>query len=251
MSYSNKRRSSSSEDEGGGANWMDTYGDLVTLLLCFFVLLFAFSSIDKIKWQALVSAFAGTPTMTIQPIDPSQAMSQPITLMPRTEDAESQEESQQLFELYQDIKEYLNENKITAELSVNYETLVILMRFDEKVFFESGKADVLPDAFPMLDALADILSLSDDKYSKIRIEGHTDNVPINTAEFKNNWRLSGARALNVHEYLVIGTGKIAPERSSATGYGEYSPVGDNSTPEGRAENRRVDFFIEGVKAEED
>lgn len=126
------------------------------------------------------------------------------------------------------------------EVSVKEEKGKLTITMLDKILFDSGKAKIKKEAMPILDKLAGILK----EYSEREfvIEGHTDNVPISTTLFPSNWELSARRATNVLQYFVVQQ-KISPKRFSATGYGEYKPVADNSTVEGRAKNRRVEVIL--------
>ncbi len=124
-----------------------------------------------------------------------------------------------------------------VNLKIGPRGLVISLKDTE--FFDSGSASVRPDSMPLLDNIAQAI----DKYSNsIRIEGHTDNIPIKTSQFPSNWELSTARATNIVHYLIKNFG-ITPDRLSAVGYGEFRPIADNSTEEGRQKNRRVDIVV--------
>ncbi len=127
------------------------------------------------------------------------------------------------------------------ELKLSMEDKGLVLRFVAEVFFDSGKADIKPEAYPILDKVAEFLK-EEVPDRKIAIEGHTDNQPIKYSGWASNWELSAARALSVLHYLVDEKG-IAPERVQAVGYGEYHPIADNSTPEGRQKNRRVEIVI--------
>jgi chemotaxis protein MotB len=261
-----KRRESSSEDEGGGANWMDTYGDLVTLLLCFFVLLFSFSSVDAKKWEALVGAFSGTTAISIPSLSPEMIIEKPIQLISRSEgdittsegedkenvgdepeDAEyvNKEAYDNLLELEASIKEFLSIHNLSVKIITDRDTYTITLRVGSNVFFNSGDADLLPEALPILDAMSDMLLANERRFVLVEIEGHTDNVPINTPRYSDNWDLSVSRAANTLRY-ILEKDILAPYKLSATGYAEFHPVETNETSEGRAANRRVDFIIQGV-----
>lgn len=114
-----------------------------------------------------------------------------------------------------------------------------MVRFADQVFFDLGKADLKPEAVEILNRLGPILKGIP---NPIRIEGHTDNLPINTAQFPSNWELSTYRATRVIRYFIEELG-FSPDKLSAAGYGEYRPIADNDTPEGRSLNRRVDIVI--------
>ncbi len=127
------------------------------------------------------------------------------------------------------------------ELKLSMEEKGLVLRFVAEVFFDSGKADLRPEAYPILDKVAEFLK-EEVPDRNVAIEGHTDNEPIKYSGWKSNWELSTARALSVLHYLVDKKG-IDPERIQAVGYGEYHPIADNSTPEGRQKNRRVEIVI--------
>ncbi len=246
------------EDEGSSYNWMDTYGDLVTLLLCFFVLLYAFSSIDADKWQDLVGAFTGKTVAYVEPLDAKTAMEDAIVIAGVEKQDEESEVSQEPanvivdeFEdefdaLYEAIRYYIVTNDLENKISVNKNDNVIIVRFTEVVLFNSGEASIRDDGKAVLSHIISIIQENVEAIQMLRIEGHTDNVPIHTAEFDSNWELSMARA-NAALKVFIESGVIDLEKLSTAAYGEYQPVESNDTPEGRAANRRVDFVIEKIE----
>jgi len=118
----------------------------------------------------------------------------------------------------------------------------LLLRFKENVLFDSGKADLKPDAMKILSFLGKVLNQPEFAERYMRVEGHTDNVPIRTVRFPSNWELSTGRASSVIRYYIENS-QLRPDRFTASGYGEYYPVANNDTPEGRALNRRVDIVI--------
>lgn len=258
-------RKKPAEDEGGGYNWMDTYGDLVTLLLCFFVLLFSFSNIDAQKAAELLAAFQGSTPMVIQALDVESAIEKPITMIPTTsgeadtsglspEELEAIEEAAEIrrqenenFEqLVLSITEYVETNNLGVDIQSDFESYTIVIRFLENVLFDSGRANLLPESLEVLDHIINALVINRDLYEMIRIEGHTDNRPIHNSQFEDNWDLSSKRAGNVLRYL-LDSGRLDDTKISTVGYGEKHPVMPNDTAEGRAANRRVDFVVEGIK----
>ena len=257
MSSASKRRQSSSDDEGGGASWMDTYGDLVTLLLCFFVLLFSFSSMDSSKWEALVGAMSGSNAIAIQILTPDMAMERPVPLIQTTDDGETPEKPEQkedvqidienFMQLYSNIEEYIEANDVGAELHADFEAYVLIVRFTDNILFESGRAALLPESRPTMDLLVQALAQNQHLIAMIRIEGHTDNRPIHTSQFADNWELSMARSVNALRH-ILDSGRIEVTKISAVGYGEFHPVLPNDSVEGRAANRRVDFVIESIRS---
>lgn len=252
------RRRKRDEDSGGsGYSWMDTYGDLVTLLLTFFVLLFSFSTMDAQKWETLVGALSGSSSISIPVLTPEMAMEKPIQVEMTTDDSTSREQSdssgtvdyEAFMELYQRTQEYIEANNISVEVNADLNSFVITLRFQDSALFESGRATIIEQAQPIMDHVITLISQNDNLVRMVKIEGHTDNMPIRNAQFRDNWDLSISRASNVLRYF-LDSGLINEAKISATGFGEHHPVSDNGTPEGRAVNRRVDFLIESVRAEE-
>jgi chemotaxis protein MotB len=125
------------------------------------------------------------------------------------------------------------------QVSLRHDTDGLVISLREFGFFDSGSARIKPEALPALDRIASILAI---RTCGLRIEGHTDNVPIHTAQMASNWELSTARATELIRVLIIGH-RFMPARLSAAGYAEYHPVASNLTAQGRAQNRRVDIVI--------
>jgi chemotaxis protein MotB len=245
-------RRASPDEEQGGANWMDTYGDMVTLLLTFFVFLFSFSTIDTIKWQKIVGSFTGASFSVMPSIDfftASEPPIQPIGYRSEEDLDNTNMNSQQdmrVFEaLLASINAYFEDYDLQAVIIAQPETKTIILRFSDNVLFSSGSADILPVFRDTMDHLITLLNDNMDMINMIRIEGHTDNVPMHTAQIEDNWDLSAKRATNVLRYF-IDSARIDTHKISATGYGEYHPVGSNDTAEGRSANRRVDFVLESI-----
>jgi chemotaxis protein MotB len=232
--------------------WLVSYADFITLLFCFFVVLFAFARADQ-KKQAQVAesvdaAFhslgifpdaslqpakdASAPAGADQPVLPMNIVMGEYLLSP----ARVKED---LNHVRRELEQTLSNQIATHTVSIKMgrDGLVISLR--EAGFFASGSATPKPEALPTLRQIA--ASLGRTPYD-VRIEGHTDNVPIHTAEFDSNWELSAARATRIAR-LFLELKAISPERLSAAGYAEFHPVAGNGTAEGRAENRRVDLVV--------
>lgn len=252
----NRKKPEPPEEEGSPA-WMNTYGDMVTLLLTFFVLLFAFSTIDAQKWEEIVSSLSGTPFVAIQALDPGDVKAdvQPLdetswdlpepTPAPTTVEGMNVEEVKERFdELYEKIKAHIEQKGLESKLNVEKLDNAILMRMNESALFNSGSDVIMPDAKEILPAICEIILQYDKLISRIRIEGHTDTVPIQNSKFKDNWELSQARAYSVLQYLL--TMNMDPVKMWPVGLGEYHPVDVNTTELGKARNRRVDFVIESI-----
>ena len=153
--------------------------------------------------------------------------------------AREEKQLQQSEEMAEIIQEILNEQNLENEVDVDFTSQYVQLTLNGALLFDSGSAQIKPDALPILDKIGVILQKYAD--NEIEIEGHTDNVPI-SGRFKNNNELSSARALSVFEYLMEHT-TLNPATVKHTGRGEYIPVADNGTPEGRAQNRRVEIKI--------
>ena len=143
--------------------------------------------------------------------------------------------------LQHELQQALHNEIALHEVALHRENDGLVISLREFGFFDSGSATIKPVALPALDRIASILAI---RTCRLRIEGHTDNIPIHTAQIASNWELSTARATELVRVLIIGH-RFAPERLSAAGYAEYHPVASNLTAQGRAQNRRVDIVILG------
>ncbi|MEW5762747.1 MAG: flagellar motor protein MotB [Bacillota bacterium] len=219
--------------------WLITYADLITLLLIFFVVMYAISKVDADKFaaiaQALTKALGGSGMVLPHP----GASVSPGVGQPQSAVTPGASEGLELARVRTQLEEVLREKGLNAYFSVRQEERGIVLSIQDTVLFDLGKADLRPEAKKIIDDVGLVL-LQTPNY--IRIEGHTDNLPIHTPQFPSNWELSVARACSVVQRL-IHTLNFPPERLSATGYGEYRPRVPNDTPEHRQLNRRVDFVI--------
>lgn len=256
----------------GAPAWMATFSDLMNLLLCFFVLLFSMSSVDAEKFEQVVASLSSSFSIfegSSGGIGEGEIISNGIVQLDNIgsyfdevekenedgSDNESkdpyeeykeqlkQEQEQISGELYDAITGLVEKNKldqyVTVGMDENYQYIKISMY--GAILFDSGKAEIKNDAIPILSKIGDILKVYDDYL--IKIEGHTDNVPVtNGTTYKNNLWLSTARASNVWEYMTE-VKKLDPKTLESSGRSEYDPVADNSSEEGRRKNRRVEFKI--------
>lgn len=236
-----KRRRAQKGDESapGAPLWMVTYSDMVTLLLAFFVLLFSFSSVDAKKFQQVVISMRGA--LGVLEGSPS---SSPDSLLDTSGMMEALGEHvadlQQMGQVESELRRTLDRLGLEQSVALTYEERGLVVRFMEGVLFDTGRADIRPDAVPVLEELAQTLV---GLPNHIRVEGHTDNVPIRTARFPSNWELSVNRATSVIRYFLEHHEGFSPKRLSAAGYGEYRPIADNDTAPGRQQNRRVDIVV--------
>lgn len=239
------RRRRRAISEGTPNVWIQTYSDLVTLLLAFFVLLFSFSAIDAQKFRDVMFSLQGAlgvlsggrtplPEQLTEPYFPSGS------LPPRLgEQWTFSPDVAQMQEAEQQVREALAAIGMDGSAEIRIEHRGLLIRFPDSILFDSGRADLRPEGIQLLDRLEPVLA---GLPNPIRVEGHTDSVPINTYRYPSNWELSGARAGAVIRYL-LSAGNIEPERFSIAGYAEYRPVATNQTAEGRRQNRRVDIVL--------
>jgi len=154
---------------------------------------------------------------------------------------------EQLKRIKEKIDSYVKQNQLEKFVSTKItQKEGLIVTFSEKYMFDSGKADIYPEA---KEVIRNIASLLIDELNRISIEGHTDNTPIKTSEFPSNWELSTKRATNVLKYLLEEL-KFDPRRLTAAGFGEWHPVAPNDTPENKAKNRRVDLIVRRLEIDE-
>ncbi len=232
--------------------WMGTFSDLMTLLLCFFVLLFAMAETDVEKFQAFVNSFNGSTgiidggevLMNVNGMVGSgvDTFPQDDELIAAVEKLKEQLLVNEMEEIKQEIEDYIIGEDIEQKVSVERNGSEIIITFEDTLLFDSGQATIKAVGLPIIESIGlKILGYLDDGYFII-CEGHTDNVPISTVVFPSNWELSASRAIAVAKFFVDELG-FDPSNLSAEGFGEYRPIGDNSTEEGRAANRRVEVKI--------
>lgn len=233
--------------EEGASDWVVTFGDLMSLLLCFFVLLLSFSEMDKAVYKevagSLERAFGvqrkdkvlDTPKgLKMIAKDFDQAIVPP---KPSQEFIVTQEKKQIGEELQKIVESRFKDIQSLIDINVGDDQIAISLMGEST--FDSGKAQIKPQMKPLLDKIAAALSGTD---GEIIIAGHTDNVPLTGGRYRSNLGLSIARAASVAEYM-LGRGKIEPDRIATMGFGEYRPVETNRTARGRQKNRRVEIIL--------
>lgn len=255
------------EDEGPPpALWKDTFADLMNLLLCFFVLLFASATIEEDKWEEIAQSFnssfsifqgganaIGDGILVSNGVSQLNQLDEYINTTGKTadneEEAENFDEIQNKMEeaqleaseeLAEQVEEAIAENNLSGDIDIEFTSQFVQLTLNGAVLFDSGSVELKENALPILDKVGTIL----ERYSSgiIEIEGHTDNVPMSGAKYSNNDELSNGRALSVFNYVISNT-NLDPADIKHAGRGEYVPIADNSTPEGRAKNRRVEIRI--------
>ncbi|SDY91510.1 OmpA/MotB family protein [Tindallia californiensis] len=236
------RKKPQEEQKPGAPLWMTTYGDMVTLLLCFFVLLFAFSEIDVAKLDAFIRSFQGAVGVLDagRTIEPSEVLSESAM-----DDLTMQElqELEDFRHLKERLEEFLEERNMQADVLVTLQTRGLVLRFQDNVLFDSGRADIKLESEDLLNFVGEVLAEPEFLDKNVSVEGHTDTDPLRPgAPFPTNWELSVARSATVVRYMIENVG-LSPLRFRASGYGEYHPVAPNDTPENKAQNRRVDLVV--------
>src|SRR6266568_2466153 len=223
---------------GNQERWMVSYADFMTLLFAFFVVLYSSSQVDKAKMAKLSSAI----TAGFQQLGVGSGAGVPVLVIPGTttipaaHPARAQDTAEAIRrKLEADLAEELKRH--TVSLRETPEGLVLSLR--EVGFFDSGSAALRASSLETFDRIGSVLVSVG---SNLRVEGHTDNVPIHTLQFNSNWELSTARATEIIRLLLTREG-IGPQRLSAAGYAEYHPIAENASEDGRRLNRRVDIVI--------
>jgi chemotaxis protein MotB len=235
----------------GHDRWLVSYADFITLLFAFFVVLYSASKADQ-KKQVQVSNSIDSAFRSLgifggaKPLQGSangasgvETPALPVNIV-MGEDVRSPARVQDDLGKIRREMEQLLSNQVaqhTVSIQMGRDGLIISLR--EAGFFDSGSATPKPATIATLHQIA--TALGSTPYN-LRIEGHTDNIPIHTAEFDSNWELSSARATHIAR-IFLDLNAMPPARISAAGYAEFHPVAGNDTPEGRAQNRRVDLVV--------
>ncbi|MDY0300938.1 MAG: flagellar motor protein MotB [Trichlorobacter sp.] len=244
--------------------WLVSYADFITLLFAVFVTLYAMSQTDKQKVEQVMESLResfGYSTMAaagqqgvldakdirqIPAIKPDMAIIPMTRKMPPAgarrgsgQGQKGQASEKDFKEIQSAIEAYLIKHGAEKEVSMGITSRGLVVSLKEAGFFDSGSASIKASGYQILNTIVEAMT----QYTNpLRIEGHTDNIPINSARFPSNWELSTARSTSVLRH-IIKTYQFDPTGISATGYGEYRPIADNSTADGRSRNRRVDIVM--------
>lgn len=261
---SRKREESSKR---GSPAWMTTFGDLMNLLLCFFVMLFSMSTIDEADYEILKQSFKSNYTSFLdggKSFFDNSSSNDELSLVENDfstnghsnddvekvenleESIETVEEQKKLYsdKMYEEVSSMLKEQELSSNivtLKKDEDNNYIMLSISGSLLFDSGDVDLKEDALPVLSKVGDILLMF--AGYQIEIEGHTDNVPVTGYHsYKDNNELSSDRALSTFYYLVSEKG-LDPATMKYSGRGEYDPVASNKTEKGRQQNRRVEIKI--------
>jgi len=228
------RRSGSKKSEGSfNGKWEIVYSGFVLIMLCFFIMISSFSTMEEAKIMRFVRSFSNAVSFFPGGV---KFESGSVVLPESTGMVRSRSELAKIYENLESLSDRFN---LKDEIELLYSREGLVMRLSEHTLFESGMASISPQAFPLLEKIGVIVGQTT---YLIRIEGHTDDVPIHTAVFPSNWELSTARAVNVLRYFIEHH-RIDSQRLSAEGFGEFQTLVANDTGANRAKNRRVEVIF--------
>ncbi len=216
----------------GLPDWVMTYGDMMSLLLTFFVLIVSFSSMQETKFKQAASSLKDA-FGVLSASESVIAFNDPLV----PTEPSNEVEADILYEVREVEKMILDEG-LDKQVAVEVREDGVLFRLNAPFLFKSGGAELAEEPKGVLEEMSHFFT----KFPyKISVEGHTDDIPIGSAKFPSNWELSAARSVTVARYFQsVG---MPPSRIGATGYGEFHPIADNATAEGREKNRRVEIFL--------
>lgn len=232
-------------EKENGERWLLTYSDLITLLMILFVVMYAMSSVDKTKYRQLATSLSsslgggsGVTNVANTGGSTTNVIGAADNVILET-DAVSQAEKSKLEALKKEVDTYLDKNNLSSSATTNIQERGLVISISDALMFDIGSADIKTNYEGKIIEIGKMLTTIN---NYIVVEGNTDNIPINTAAFKDNWDLASARGNNVMRVLLDKSG-IQPSRISAKSNGQYRPIVANDTDAGRARNRRVDIVI--------
>lgn len=241
-----KRKKHTPHEEEGGEAWLLPYSDLMTLLLAVFIVLFAVSQVDASKAKQMSEEFSDkmmSASSALSSMPNHEVEKKETSVVSVSEEAKEnfagKYEEEKLQKLKEQLDEKLQSENLASSVTTTIDTRGLVVSFNNALLFDSGSAQIKLENEGTLIEVANMIN-SMENY--VRIEGHTDNVPMNSALYPSNWELSSARAASVVQ-LFINNCHYTPQKLVAVGYGEYRPVADNATPEGRSKNRRIDIIV--------
>jgi chemotaxis protein MotB len=228
-----RKKDSANSGEGSAGGWEVIYSGFAMILLCFFIMLSSFSSIEGSKVTRFVKSFVDSVSI----LPGGLKIDDGSIIVP--ESADIVDRNSQLAHIYEKLKTLAEHPGLAQDVAVAFSPKGLVMRLSDHALFDVGVADISPKAIPLLKKVSAIIAAS--PYD-VRVEGHTDDVPINTARYPSNWELSTARAVTVLRYFIETCG-ISSQRLSAEGFAAYHPVVPNNSIENRAQNRRVEIIF--------
>ena len=223
------------ESSGDGAAWMATFADMMTLLLCFFILLLSFATMDIVKFRDAMGSVQEALGVQFEHFGQFEAVaSSPLQTDPHEEALGIGEDKALLEELNSAIEEEGLENEVSAKIDGRG----VIVRINGQVLYQRGDAALKQESTALLTKIAGLAKGTD---HRIMIEGHTDDLPIQTVRYPSNWELSTARAIAAMRFFVEQD--VDAQRVGVAGYGDLRPIEVNDSEEHRAANRRVEFVF--------
>lgn len=223
------------EEEGGADSWITSYGDLMTLLLTFFILIVSFSNTELIKFRQAMGALQGS-TGSLTDAPGSSIIAKSVS---RPDLSVTVNVTNAINDLIDQVEKDFETEMKNEEISIEKVQDGVIIRMGSNLLFESGNAQLKWEAYNLLEQIGKLI-LAYNYY--VVVEGHTDNIPIHTSQFPSNWDLSTIRALNVLKFFTNNIG-VNPTTILAMGRGEYKPIAPNDSPENRSKNRRVEIYL--------
>ncbi|MFH0926261.1 MAG: OmpA family protein [bacterium] len=214
--------------------WLISYADMMTLLLAFFIMLFSFSTLGEKKVKEVLKSIKKT-------FNTSQLSDSLQNLGPKIDLNNLNSLNQNFIKSLNEMEKFLIGTGLEDKVIITTDERGKVITISDPFLFEEGKADINPDAYPLLDQISLMIK---NFSSPVTIEGHTDNQPIHTERYPSNWELSIARAMSVLKRFTEYN-EILPYKLSAAGYGEQMPIYPNDTQEHRTKNRRVEIVFKG------
>lgn len=247
-----KLRRRAAEPRRGAPGWMVTFSDLVTLILVFFILLFSMSQIDMIKFKAITESFREQVFdfyPSVIPLEnPPSGLDVDIPEKDKEQGMDEQKTAEEsLQNLLIEVQSFLTKNGLDDVIIANRTERGVVLVLPEQVLFDPGEAILLGDSYEFLDKVGELLGKIP---NLVKVEGHTDDIPMSSYRYPSNWELSAARSSSVIRYLSENH-QLDSNRFIAVGYADTRPVVSNSDTENRKKNRRVEIIISDPKYKED
>ena len=233
MALMGRNKGSGRKKSALGGGWEIIYTGFILILLCFFIMLSSFATMEQSKIARFVRSFVSAVSVLSGGLsfEPGKEIIPPS--------ANLVDLRNELAEIFKELKSFTTNYGFEDDVSISFSEEGLDIKLSDKALFKVGSATLSPQIFPLLEKIGRVISKT--AYA-VRVEGHTDNLPIHTKKFPSNWELSTLRAVNVLRFFVDKC-HIPAERMSAVGFGEYQPLFDNATADQRARNRRVEIIL--------
>ena len=233
MALMGRNKGSGRKKSALGGGWEIIYTGFILILLCFFIMLSSFATMEQSKIARFVRSFVSAVSVLSGGLsfEPGKEIIPPS--------ANLVDLRNELAEIFKELKNFTTNYGFADDVSISFSEEGLDIKLSDKALFKVGSATLSPQIFPLLEKIGRVISKT--AYA-VRVEGHTDNLPIHTKKFPSNWELSTLRAVNVLRFFVDKC-HIPAERMSAVGFGEYQPLFDNATADQRARNRRVEIIL--------